>query len=354
MRYIINHPRFKKKYDNNLKISEKLTGSKINKFPIYDKNYFDFFTNYASHNYRLNKNPCLCGIENDILLSETDRHYVNFNIVVCKNCGLIRAEKYFREEDVIDFYKNFYRTVHYSEKYKDEKPEDAFLKQKKGSKFKFDLIKKSSKYDLQNLKIVDLGGGAGGVLANFDENNEKYLFDFYDPYLDFAKTKGIYSVKGGLENIEFKPDIIILSHVIEHWSNFNKEIKKLISIQKENRTLNYIEFPGIDSIKKGRRDGDVLGDFHIPHVYYFTSYVFENLMNRYGFERVYIDSQIKSVFIFTGRKKNLINYYDKCRHDLFEGEKARKIQIIKNFIKLFLPSKIINLVSKVRNKKIKF
>ncbi len=167
-------------------------------------------------------------------------------------------------------------------------------------------------------------------------------------------TKGIYSVKGGLEKIDFKPDIIILSHVIEHWNNFNKEIKKLIDLQKENHTLNYIEFPGIDSIKKGRREGDVLGDFHIPHVYYFTSYVFENLMNRYGFEKIYIDSQIKSVFVFTGRKKKLINYYNKCRQDLFEGEKARKIQIIKNLIKFFLPAKIINLISKVRNKKIKF
>ena len=44
MRYIIDHPRFKKKYDNNLKISGKLSGSKINKYPIYDKNYFDFYT----------------------------------------------------------------------------------------------------------------------------------------------------------------------------------------------------------------------------------------------------------------------------------------------------------------------
>ena len=192
MKYIINHPRFKKKYDNNFKLQVKFNDSKINKFPIYDKNYFDFFTNYASQNYILNKNPCLCGVENDILLSETDRHYVNFNIVVCKNCGLIRAEKYFRKEDVIDFYKNFYRTVHYREDYKDKTPEDTFLKQKKDSKFKFDLIKKNSKYDLQNLKIVDLGGGAGGVLAHFDEKMKKYLFDFYDPYLNFAKKRNIF------------------------------------------------------------------------------------------------------------------------------------------------------------------
>ena len=77
-------------------------------------------------------------------------------------------------------------------------------------------------------------------------------------------------------------------------------------------------------------------------------------MNRHGFEKVYIDSQIKSVFVFTGKKKNLVNHFNKCRQDLFEGEKARKIQIIKNLIKLLLPSKIINFISKIRNKKIKF
>ena len=59
------------------------------------------------------------------------------------------------------------------------------------------------------------------------------MFDYYDPYLDFAKTKEIKSVKGGLDQINFKPDIIILSHVIEHWNNFKYEIQKLIDIQKK-------------------------------------------------------------------------------------------------------------------------
>ena len=66
-------------------------------------------------------------------------------------------------------------------------------------------------------------------------------------------------------------------------------MKKLINIQIKNQTLNYIEFPGVDSLKDGRREGDILGDIHVPHVYYFTSYVFENIMNRYGFEKVYLE-----------------------------------------------------------------
>ena len=41
------------------------------------------------------------------------------------------------------------------------------------------------------MKIVDVGGGVGGVLEHFDEKNEKYLFDFFDPYLKYAETRGI-------------------------------------------------------------------------------------------------------------------------------------------------------------------
>ena len=228
------------------------------------------------------------------------------------------------------------------------------MNKKKNSKFKYDLLDEYKIKPLNELKIIDLGGGVGGVLDHFSNDNEKYLFDFYDPYLNFAKTKGIKSVKGGLDKIDFKADIIILSHVIEHWSDFKNEIQKLIDIQKKNETLNYIEFPGVDSIKKGRREGDVLGDIHIPHVYYFTSYVFENIMNRYGFEKVYSDTLIKSIYIYTGNKKNLVNYYETVKYDLIYAEKTRRFQIFKNCIKFLIPLFILKIIRKIRNKKIKF
>ena len=296
----------------------------------------------------------MCGEKNDIFLSQTDRHCVNFVTVVCKNCGLIRAQKYFRDEDVKDFYENFYRTKSYSESYKEKTPFEMFEQQKKDSKYKYELLNNYKIKELSNLKIVDLGGGAGGVLDHFNESNEKYLFDYFDPYLNYAESKKIKSIKGGLDRINFKPDIIILSHVIEHWNNFEYEIEKLIKVQKINETLNYIEFPGIDSIKKGRREGDVLGDIHVPHVFYFSSYVFENLMNRYGFQKIYLDTLIKSIFVYTGKKKPLINYFELCRRDLLLAEKTRKVQVLKNLIKFFIPNFILKFMRKIRNKKIDY
>ena len=347
---IINHKRFKKKYrSSELDKIGPWSEKKISKFPYSAKGYFNFFNGYAKENYELIPTKCLCDNDNDILLSHTDRHGVEFPTVVCKECGLIRAKNYFTDENTKDFYKNYYRpgTNSLNINYGKIDPETFFNDTVKNTKFKFDLINNKIK-NIHNKKILDLGGGIGAVLNHFSNNNELYLADYFDPYLNYAKSKGINIIKGGLDKIDFKPDIIILSHVIEHWSNFREEIKKLIQIQKIGETINYIEFPGVDSIKLGRREGDIIGDLHIPHVYYFASYVFENIMNRYGFEKLYIDNEIKSLFIYTGKKSNLINNYPKVFQDLMLAEKRRKIQCIKNFIKLFIPNNLLKIIYKTR------
>jgi ubiquinone/menaquinone biosynthesis C-methylase UbiE len=274
-----------------------------------------------------------------------DRCSVEFKTVICKNCGLVRAPKYFRKDDVDDFYKNFYRTImNNSEDYNE--PEKFFERQTINSLEKYKLIKENSNNDLKGLKVLDLGGGAGGALEHFKNDNDLYLADFFDPYLEYAKKKGVNVIKSGLKDINFKPDIIILSHVIEHWNDFEIEIQNLINIQKKNKTINYIELPGIDSLKNGRRGGDFLQDIHIPHVYYFSSYVLENLMNKYGFEKLYIDSEIKSLFIYTGEKKETKKYYKKVKEDLIKAEFRRKIQIFKNIIKIFIPRVVLNIIKR--------
>ena len=123
----------------------------------------------------------------------------------------------------------------------------------------------------------------------------------------------------------------------------------MIEIQKVGETLNYIEFPGVDSLRDGRHQGDILRDIHVPHVYYFTSYIFENLMNRYGFEKLYIDKEIRSIFIYTGKKMKLINYYKRVINDIKEAEKTRKKYIFRNIIKLLIPNFFLKLIKKIIN-----
>jgi len=357
MNYIINHKRFKKKYNSNELDKYLWSEKRISRFPHVIKTYFDFFNGYAKKNYTLVPTKCLCGNNDDILLSRSDRHCVEFYTVVCKKCGLIRAKEYFTSENVKDFYKNYYRNVVFdvgeqNNTYYD--PQTLYNNQKEGSKRRVKIIEKFGNKILSKKKILDLGGGLGGILEHFKKDNEVYLADHFDPYLAYAKSRGINIIKGGLDKVDFKPDIIILSHVVEHWNNFGEEIKKLIQIQKIGETVNYIEFPGIDSIKLGRREGDVIGDLLVPHVYYFASYVFENIMNRHGFEKLYIDREIKSLFIYTGKKSNLINNYPKVLQDLILAERRRKIHCLQNFIKLFIPSNLLLTIRKIRNRRINY
>lgn len=77
-------------------------------------------------------------------------------------------------------------------------------------------------------------------------------------------------------------------------------------------------------------------------------------MNRYGFEKIYSDTFIKSIYIYTGNKKDLVNHYKTVKDDLVCAEKTRRIQILKNCIKFLMPFFILRIIRKIRNKKIKF
>ena len=81
--FIINHQRFKKQFNQNELIGYLENKNRIKPFPQYNKNYYNFFNSYAKEKYKLIKNNCLCGACNDIILSLTDRHCVNFITVVC-------------------------------------------------------------------------------------------------------------------------------------------------------------------------------------------------------------------------------------------------------------------------------
>ena len=82
------------------------------------------------------------------------------------------------EENVSDFYANHYRKICDSDDNLD--PEYFFNSQYVGKRNRFDFIKIHSQKKLKNLKIVDLGGGAGGILDHFKgNNNQLFLVDSY-------------------------------------------------------------------------------------------------------------------------------------------------------------------------------
>ena len=345
MELLLNHKRFKKilSWEN---LSNYLPNKKrIFDFPHTSYKYFNFFNFYVKENYEVVSTICICKNQNDTLVSLVDRYGVEFHLVICEECGLVRAKHMLSSKDLVHFYEHYYRHVHDDDEDDFKSPEELYNTQYSSGKIKCDIIRKFySKEISPETKIVDVGGAVGGILENFKPSNNLYLADFFEPYKIYAEKKDINIIHGGLEKIEFKPDIIILSHVVEHWDNFEEEIKKLIKIQKTNETLNYIEFPAIDSLKFGRRAGDFLGDIHYPHTFYFSCKVFMNIMNRYGFKKIFSDTHSRSIYIFTGEEKPLINFSEDVKKDLLLAEKRRNYEGFKKITTRYIPNSIKNIL----------
>jgi len=58
--YLINHKRFRKRYNQNELNQYLYKKNSIIQFPQYSKNYYNFFSEYARQNYKLIFNKCLC------------------------------------------------------------------------------------------------------------------------------------------------------------------------------------------------------------------------------------------------------------------------------------------------------
>lgn len=228
---------------------------------------------------KLIKNSCLCNNmnpEKDYVLAEKDRYGLPIASVICSKCGLVRSDEIFSEESNMDFYKNHYRLMYTGLQI----PSMEFYNNqaKTGSRF-LRLIE--SKVDINSIdKIVEIGCGAGGILSPFKMSGKEVRgFDYNDDYLAFGNSQGLNLIKGDyndfLENEEV--DLVILSHVMEHFINPIGELKTIINKIKKGKYL-LVEVPGIFSIKK---------EYHFPIRYFQNAHVY----NYYGdYLKVFFES----------------------------------------------------------------
>ena len=312
--------RFSKRYFRSGKTS------KAHKLPPEVQAFWVEFDNYQKKHYSTVPVNCLCGIENSYLISTTDRGGWEFPLVLCRSCGLIRAKEYWDQESTTDYYKKWYRKLYSLNK--DDDPHKLYRGQKKS---KAELIYHFTKEFHQRFDkpytVVDIGGAVGGVLYHYQKEANCYLFDYNERFLEYARNQGIESIEGGINEFvrtSIKADLIILSHVLEHFANPNRELDTLCSALTIG-TLVYVGLPGIDSIKSGRRSYDFLGDIQKAHVFYLSTETLNNLMGRHGFRCLKSDTEIKALYEYTGIQEKLINHYDIVVSHIRSGELKRRL-----------------------------
>lgn len=289
------------------------------------------FEEYEKKNYSTRPLPCLCGNEDSYKISEVDREGYVFPLVICNSCGLIRAQDYWKDEFIEDYYENRYRQkYHGGVKPTEENLTKFFEAQVDHSKEVLKFVKDFIPQIDKSFEIFDIGGGAGGVLESFKQISNCTLVDFNKDFLNFASKNGLNTFEGGIEDIAkvgSKPDLVILSHVIEHIPNLNDALRALKENLKPGSYV-YIEVPSIDSLNYGHYYYDFLRQIHKPHCYYFSKDVLNNLMERHGFDVHGVNYKVAGLYQFNNNEKGLKNYHDDVASLIKKAEIKRKFKIL--------------------------
>ena len=194
--------------------------------------------------------------------------------------------------------------------------------------------------DLTNLKVLEVGTGAGGILYYFKEQmNEVYGCDLASEYIMYGKEKYNLNLQVGTIHdidINWTPDIVIYSHVLEHILNPVEELVKLKLVVDKNSYL-YIELPGVKYLTHSY-DLNFLKQLQNAHVYYFTLTTLKNVLRKSGWDFVCGNEVIYSIFKPSSNNKgNCESDYDDVLSFLRKMEYHRFIPTPYNVKRIMIP-----------------
>ena len=302
--------------------------------------------------YCFKNHPCtICGNETFTPLSYKERHGLFFPVVICDRCGLIQAASRMNEKSYDEFYDNEYRNL-----YGGLSAKDLFDKQYKKAPLIWSLIEVHGALvkPLSESFVFEVGCGAGGTLYYFKEKGSRVAgIDLGSEYLNFGKRNyGIDVRVSRINGVSFheKPDIIIYQHVLEHISSVTVElshIQRLLS----NRGILYVALPGMKNIIKGH-EPNFMRYLQNAHLYYFTLRTLRNLLEKNGFEYIFGNENIVSLFKKNSGYNSWIHneYKEMCIYlktveRLYAHEKYIKkpIRVLKKYLKVLL-KRVYNLL----------
>jgi len=107
---------------------------------------------------------CVCGGNNLEILSQKDRYGLYVSVVICKDCGLIQTNPRMTQGAYNQFYEMEQKKLYVG----NDIPTDKYFESQyeRGTRI-YAHIEKNLRIDLTNLKVLEVGTGAGGILHAF-------------------------------------------------------------------------------------------------------------------------------------------------------------------------------------------
>lgn len=158
------------------------------------------------------------------------------DVYQCDECSLYFIDSP-TDEEINSLYKNEYHNNIKNKLFETAKSKMRYAR----SLSQFNFIKQT--IDLKNKDICEIGAFDGLLLSLFKKNNNNVFgYELNDDARVYAKKKYDIDLKENFLESKSKYDIIILSHVIEHFREPKEILIKIKSMLKDNGFI-YIEVP---------------------------------------------------------------------------------------------------------------
>lgn len=247
-------------------------------------------------------NRCVCGSEEVEKLASVDRFGLPFGSLLCRKCGLVLTSPRMKEESLSNYYANFYHPLIYGKESLGERP--SLFSAGQGNKI-FNKVKKFLPLD-NRIDVLEIGAGTGSVLWEFKQEAfangiriDELGTEYSDECIELCKKKGISVVAKNLEEIvkdEKLYDVVILSHVFEHFIDLGKELERVTRLLKDEGVL-YIEVPGILTLHENKHyEASFIKYLIHAHVYNFSLDSLRMICCRHGFKMLTGNEQVEAVF----------------------------------------------------------
>lgn len=199
------------------------------------------------------------------------------DFVQCQSCGFVFNRSYHQLDYKIDYDAN--------------RSNSAYFK-----KYLNDIYSTILKYVDDSRIIIEIGAGDCEFAKCFDLSDVVYHA--------FDTSWSVSSVHGNLykynniykESYQFKPDLLILRHVLEHQSDVKKFLEGILF---DNPRFVYIEIPCFEYVRKNNYHY-----FSYEHCSYFDIDSIKYLMSLYSYKIIMHD------YVFAG--ENIIAVFEKC------------------------------------------
>jgi len=220
----------------------------------------------------------LCGGDDFSILSQTDRHGKALQTGLCRSCGLVMHLPVPSEVEVAEYYASRYRADYHGEQ--EPSPRRVMRAWRNGERIYGQL----APYLKGDEAVFEIGAGIGCTVKVFETRGHEaggiepnHDFNTYsrERLLTRIENTNLYDLKDAAS-----PDLILLIHVIEHFSSPRRALTHIHTLLADGGMF-YVECPNLTG-----PFATFERTFHYAHIYNFSPQTLEALAAECGFEKI--------------------------------------------------------------------